>query len=195
MQIGFYFDQSRCIGCYACVAACRSWNQLPSEYPDLIQIISQERGKFPNVSLSFLFLTCFHCEQPACIAVCPSKLFVKRQEDGVVLVADHEKCTNCQLCVEACPYGALKIVINGKGTIMKCNFCIDRISKGLSPTCVNTCPTEALDAGLLVELSTKYGKLKEVDGFPDFRITKPSIVFRSESLKKVSPKMKVERSF
>jgi len=180
MQIGFYFDQSRCIGCYACVAACRSWKQLPPEYPDLIQIISHERGKFPSVWLSFLFLTCFHCEEPACVSACPSKLLVKRQENGIVLVACHEKCTNCQLCVDACPYGALKIVINGEAKIMKCDLCIDRISKGLSPACVSTCPTEALDVKTIAELSTKHGKLKEIDGFPDFRITKPSIVFRSK---------------
>ena len=184
MQIGFYFDQSRCTGCYACVAACRSWNQLDQEMPDLIQIVSQERGEFPNVSLSHLFLTCFHCAQPACIPACPDGLLVKRAEDGIVVITDPEQCTGCGLCVDSCPYDAPKMVTNGKVNIVMCNLCLDRLSEGKAPACVATCPTEALDAGPMDELMAKYGEARELEGFADYRQTNPSVVLRAMSLKK-----------
>ena len=184
MQIGFYFDQSRCIGCCACMAACRSWNQLDQEMPDLIRIVPQERGEFPNVSLSNLFLTCFHCIEPTCIPACPDRLLVKRAEDGIVVITDLEQCTGCQLCVEACPYGAPKVVTAGKVDILKCNLCLDRLSEGKAPVCVTTCPTEALDVGTMEELIAKYGELRELEGFADYRKTNPSIIFKARNLEK-----------
>ena len=185
MQIGFYFDQSRCIGCYACVAACRSWNQLDQEMSDLIQIASQERGEFTNVSLSHLFLTCFHCVEPPCIPACPDSLLIKRAEDGIVVITNHGRCTSCQLCVEACPYNAPKTVIGEEvNIIVKCNLCLDRLSEGRAPACVATCPTEALDVGPMDELIAKYGELRELEGFADYSQAHPSIVFRALSLKK-----------
>ena len=184
MQIGFYFDQSRCIGCYACVAACRSWQQLDQDMPDLIEIVSQERGEFPNVSLSHLFLTCFHCAEPSCIPACPDGLLVKRAEDGIVLIKEPELCTGCQLCVDACPYDAPKMVTGGKVSIVQCNLCFDRLSEGKAPACVATCPTEALDVGPMDELIRKAGAVRELEGFADYRQTNPSIIFRAMSLKK-----------
>ncbi|MFC1929601.1 4Fe-4S dicluster domain-containing protein [Chloroflexota bacterium] len=185
MQIGFYFDQSRCIGCYACVAACRSWNELDQEMPDMIEIVSKERGEFPDVSLTHLFLTCFHCDQPACIPACPDELLVKRAEDGIVVITDSEQCTNCGLCVEACPYGVPKMVTNGSTVkIVKCNLCLDRIGEGKAPVCVDTCPTEALDAGPMDELRAKYGETKDLEGFHNPSETSPSIIFRAMTLKK-----------
>lgn len=96
MQIGFYYDQSRCIGCDACVAACRSWNELKPEEPDIIELSSSERGEFPKVSLSHLFSPCLHCAEPRCAWVCPAEAITKN-EDGVV-VADREKCRTAGCC-------------------------------------------------------------------------------------------------
>ena len=28
-QIGLFFDQTRCTGCYACIVACKDWNDVP----------------------------------------------------------------------------------------------------------------------------------------------------------------------
>jgi anaerobic dimethyl sulfoxide reductase subunit B (iron-sulfur subunit) len=179
MQIGFYFDQSRCIGCDACMAACRSWHQLDQETPDLIQIVPQERGEFPNVSLSHLFLACFHCAEPTCIPACPEGLLVKRAEDGIVVLTEPELCTCCQLCVDACPYGAPKITASGKGKIVKCNLCLDRLSECKAPACVATCPNEAIDAGPMEALISKYGELRNLTGLPDYQKTKPSVIFRA----------------
>lgn len=183
MQIGFFFDQSRCIGCFTCVAACRSWNELDQGMPDLIEIVKQEQGKFPRVSMTHLFITCLHCAEPRCIPACPNGLLVKRAEDGIVVIYNPEQCTACQFCVEACPYGGPKMVTGDKINIVKCNMCLDRLIEGKSPACVANCPTEALDAGPMDELIAKYGGLRELEGFPDYRRTKPSIVLRARSYK------------
>lgn len=185
MQIGFYFDQSRCIGCYVCVAACRSWNQLEQELPDLIDLESQEKGEFPDVSLRHLFLTCFHCGQPSCVPACPEGILVQRAEDGIVVIADPDQCTKCMLCVEACPYDAPKVVAGAGKNIVKCDMCLDRLAQGRPPACVASCPTQALDVGPMEEMTARYGGLRELDGFADYRQTNPSVVFRAASVDKV----------
>ena len=30
-QMGFYFDQTRCIGCYTCSVACKDWHNIPEK--------------------------------------------------------------------------------------------------------------------------------------------------------------------
>lgn len=180
-QIAFYFDQSRCIGCYTCVAACRSWKQLDRISPDLIQIISREQGEFPNVFLSFLFLTCFHCAEPPCIPACPLNLIQKRVEDGIVVVKDPGQCTGCQICIEACPYGAPKLMErdSARFSVLKCDLCLDRLERGKSPVCVTSCPVEALDAGPMKALIAKYGGYGKVEGFSNDRKVDPSVIFRA----------------
>jgi anaerobic dimethyl sulfoxide reductase subunit B (iron-sulfur subunit) len=186
MQIGFYFDQSRCIGCFACIAGCRSWNQLDLQTPDLIQIVSQESGIFPKVSVLHLMFTCFHCSKPACIAVCPLDLIEKRAQDGIVIIHNADRCIGCQLCLDACPYDVLKLVERDeeKFRILKCNFCLDRLSESRPPACIASCPVEALDFGPRERLIAKYGELREVEGFPDYKKTNPSIIFKTKSFTK-----------
>ena len=187
MQIGFYYDQSRCMGCYACIGACRSWHELDQQIPNLITIVKQEKqkppqvGKLANLSLTHLFLACFHCAQPTCIPACPDELLVKRAEDGIVVITDPEDCTACQLCVEACPYEALKVFTGNTTNLFKCDLCVDRVSTGRPPACVTACPGKAIDVGPMEELVTKYGELRELEGFANYHQTKPSIVFRGMS--------------
>ncbi len=97
MQMGFYFNQSRCIGCYTCVVACKDWHDVPAGPASWIHILSTEKGKFPNPSLSHLFNACRHCADPLCVAVCPAQAISKRDEDGIVVV-DREKCREAARC-------------------------------------------------------------------------------------------------
>lgn len=177
MQIGFFFDQSRCIGCQNCVAVCRSRNQLGLEMPDIAQITSKEEGEFPDVSLSHLFVTCFHCSEPACISACPCGVLRKRDQDGVVFVADPESCSGCESCVETCPYGAIKVVNGDSVTILKCDLCLDRLDEGKPPACVSACPTAALEVGPMEVLLARSGGLRELDGLVRSEEIKPSVVF------------------
>ena len=61
MQLGFYFDQTRCTGCDACVVACKDWKDIPAGSVALCRIASLEEGNFPNPRISFYPLFCFHC--------------------------------------------------------------------------------------------------------------------------------------
>ena len=69
--------------------------------------------------------SCLHCEEPACVTVCPTGASYKRAEDGIVLV-DEANCIGCKLCSWACPYGAREFD-DDDGVMKKCTLCIDRI--------------------------------------------------------------------
>ena len=107
-QIGVYFDQTRCMGCDACVISCKQWHKLPPGPASWIRMKSIEEGLFPNPYLAFLPSRCFHCENPSCMPACPAGAIRKREEDGIVVV-DREKCLGrdaCgQACSNACPAG------------------------------------------------------------------------------------------
>ena len=84
MQIGFYFDQSRCIGCHTCAVACKDWNDVDAGPANWLQVISFEEGKYPNPSLTHLLIPCFHCANPACVDACPVNAISKRKKDGII---------------------------------------------------------------------------------------------------------------
>ncbi|MFH1382524.1 MAG: 4Fe-4S dicluster domain-containing protein [Chloroflexota bacterium] len=185
MQRGFYFDQSRCSGCDACTVACKQWHNHDRQVANWRWLTTLEEGKFPDVSVSFLTLTCLHCAHPACIEACPANAITKRKEDGVVLV-DQNKCLGKEacgsLCLEACSYQAPKFGTEANAKMEKCDFCLDRIDAGQEPMCVSACPLRALDAGPLDELKKKYGTLSKVPGFvPDAKLG-PAIVFKAKSV-------------
>ena len=96
-----------------------------------------------------LSLSCQHCENPACVEICPADAITKR-EDGTV-IADQSKCLGCQACQTACPYGVPQYR-EDDGTMIKCDGCADRRAVGLQPACAHTCFYNALYAGPLSEL-------------------------------------------
>jgi NADPH-dependent glutamate synthase beta subunit-like oxidoreductase len=91
MQVGFYFDQTRCAGCNACRVACKDWNDQPSGPASWMRINYREEGPFPNLFAGYLISNCYHCEEPVCAYICPNEALTKREEDGIVVV-DKEKC-------------------------------------------------------------------------------------------------------
>ncbi|WP_462115289.1 4Fe-4S dicluster domain-containing protein [Lysobacter xanthus] len=107
--------------------------------------------------------SCLHCEEPACVTVCPTGASYKRAEDGIVLV-DESKCIGCKLCSWACPYGAREYS-SVEGVMKKCTLCIDRIyNENLAeaerqPACVQACPTRARHFGDLADPESKVSKL------------------------------------
>ncbi|MET4730354.1 Fe-S-cluster-containing dehydrogenase component [Lysobacter enzymogenes] len=107
--------------------------------------------------------SCLHCEEPACVTVCPTGASFKRAEDGIVLV-DEDKCIGCKLCSWACPYGAREYS-PVEGVMKKCTLCIDRIyNENLSeaerqPACVQACPTRARHFGDLGDPDSAVSKL------------------------------------
>jgi anaerobic dimethyl sulfoxide reductase subunit B (iron-sulfur subunit) len=155
-QYAFLVNIGRCVQCEACVAACKTTHHL-----DLRQrwrkVITYWTGAFPSVSNKSFTIACQHCERPACVEVCGFSALSKRHQDGIV-VADKDACTGCAACADACPYGAIQL--SKEGTSQKCDFCLSRLDEGLVPSCVATCPTDALRFGTTDELARIKGELR-----------------------------------
>jgi len=180
-QIGFFINQSRCIGCHTCSVSCKDWYDIDAGSVNWIPVKKIERGKFPNPFLAYLPSPCYHCSDPACIKPCPSNAITKRDSDGIVIV-DREKClgnTFCSmLCLKACPYDAPQFGPEGDAKMQKCSLCVERLDKGQQAICVEACPMFAIDVGPMEDLRKKYGDSKDAEGFVYSEKLKPSIIMK-----------------
>ena len=65
-------DTKKCIGCHSCEVQCKSNKSLPVG-PKLCQVVAvgpQFVGELPKAA--YIFMPCFHCETPWCVAACPT---------------------------------------------------------------------------------------------------------------------------
>ncbi len=180
-QLAFHIDVSTCIGCKTCQVACQDKNNLPPQL--LLRRVFQYGGgswtmpgNVPvsnNVFTYSLSIACNHCEDPACMKVCPTAA-ISKDENGIVSI-DQTKCVGCRYCEWACPYGAPQFN-EEKGYMTKCDFCSDLLDKGENPACVDACPMRAIEYGELEELRAKYGSENEIEPLPTAEITHPSLV-------------------
>lgn len=179
MQLAFYFDQTRCTGCYTCVVACKDWHDVPAGPASWIRLKTIEKGKFPSPTLAFLVTPCYHCARPVCAAACPTGAIEKRNSDGIVIV-DQDLCLGkdrCDRCLKACQYKSPQFGAEENARMQKCDFCLERWSQGKLPICVNACPTLALDAGPQEAIEEKYGQRRSAEGFHYYEKVRPAIVF------------------
>lgn len=139
-------DVRKCIGCDACVAACKAERNTPlgvfntwvekHEIGVTDPITGETQVKVLNIPK-----LCNHCESPACVKVCPVHATFRDEGDGLVLQND-DRCIGCRLCEQSCPYGVR--YINPMSQVMdKCTWCDHRTRNGLKPACVDVCPTNA----------------------------------------------------
>ena len=148
----FVIDQSRCIGCEACVHACAECGTHRGQ--SLIHLDRVDRA----TSTQTAPMVCMHCEDPTCAQVCPADA-IKQTEEGIVQSALKSRCVGCSNCVLACPFGVPKYVADFD-QMMKCDMCTDRTSEGLTPMCASVCPSEALWFGTIEEFrDTRRGSL------------------------------------
>lgn len=169
VRYAMVIDVRRCSGCQACSIACKSEFDVPiGGVRSWVE--HHEAGIYPNSERRMLPRLCNHCSKPPCVDVCPEGVNAtyKRKEDGIVVV-DESKCIGCAKCVEACPYDARFMnpfkgdpkLTKGNGVADKCDFCLHRISQGVAPSCVNTCPGKARIFGDLNDPTSEVAKLVE----------------------------------
>ena len=144
-------DTDLCYGCFTCEVACKQEHRLAvgQHFIKVHQVGPMRVGS--KLKMDFVPMSCKHCSKPACVEACLEDAIYQRS-DGIVLITE-EKCTGCQLCIEACPFGALQY-ISEKNMVQKCDLCVERIDQGQLPSCVHHCPTGALifgDPNLLSE--------------------------------------------
>jgi len=210
---GMVIDLRKCIGCYSCMISCKQEHFLP---PGLFwnRVIIGEVGNYPAVSKLTYPVLCNHCSEAACVKACPTRATTRR-DDGIVII-DYDKCVGCRYCLIACPFqqrtyyadgqkeyfpgqGLTEYEIIGRelypletGTVMKCNFCAERIDAGIekglkpgtdreaTPACVIACPTEARVFGDLDDPNSEVSRqIREENGFqlhPEYG-TDPSVYY------------------
>ncbi|WP_418914791.1 4Fe-4S dicluster domain-containing protein [Adlercreutzia sp.] len=175
---GFYYDQTVCIGCRTCQVACKNKNQL--EVGTLFrQVHTFETGSFPNARVYHYAATCNHCENPACVAVCPNAAMFIDETDGTVQ-HDDTKCIGCEYCVKACPYGVPQY-IESKSKTHKCDACYQLRAIGEQPACVAGCPMRALEFGEIDELRAKHpDAVNQIAALPDASETNPSVAISAK---------------
>ncbi len=172
-KLGLVIDLDTCVGCHACVIACKEWNTggYGNALSDQQPYGAEPEGSFLNRIHTFEVVpeggqvldqtadtrvvhfpkSCLHCEDAPCVTVCPTGASYKRAEDGIVLV-DENKCMGCGLCAWSCAYGAREMDISA-GVMKKCTLCVDRIYNETIPevdripSCVRTCPAGARHFG------------------------------------------------
>ncbi len=153
MSKGILYDATMCVGCKQCEQACAQKNSLP--YDDKVAAESIQSDHKYTVVLSkgekYMRRLCQHCEDPACVSVCPVGALEKTKLGPVTYEAS--KCMGCRYCMAACAFGVPKYEwgkLNPK--VQKCIMCPDRVAAGQPTACAEACPTGA----------TKFGDLNEL---------------------------------
>lgn len=183
MRYGFAIDTKRCIGCHTCSVSCRIENNIPKNIwwnrvlTDGGEAMDTPEGQFPDATMGYVTVACQHCENPACVKVCPVGATYKDPETGLVR-QDYDKCIGCRMCMAACPYnvrvfnwgdpkrdpdfnyGDENVPVRGKGVMEKCTLCKERTDRGEVPMCVECCPTKARVYGDLDDPTSEISKLK-----------------------------------
>jgi formate dehydrogenase iron-sulfur subunit len=160
VKVAKLIDISKCIGCKACQSACMEWNDLRDAVGDNTGTYDNPRDltenswtvmKFfevePDGKLEWLIRKdgCMHCADPGCLKACPSPGAIVQYSNGIVDFHE-ENCIGCGYCVTGCPFNVPRIS-KKDSKAYKCTLCSDRVSVGLEPACIKTCPTGALVFG------------------------------------------------
>jgi formate dehydrogenase iron-sulfur subunit len=144
MSRGLLFDSTRCIGCGACSAGCKEANELPLPIEERTTAYTWTTVENRNgVNVRRL---CMHCQDPACVSVCPVGAMQKTELGPVIY--DSSLCIGCRYCIVACPFGVPKYQWDRPIPIVgKCILCRSRVAEGQPTACAAVCPTGATLSG------------------------------------------------
>lgn len=136
-------DLRRCIGCDACMVACKAEFDVPIGV-FRTWVPYKVVGTYPNVKKQFMPRLCNHCDNPPCVRACPVGATYKVEDGGFVL-QHYDRCIGCKACMASCPYNARFMLPKSRSytditsVVDKCTFCHHRVTQGLAPACVQTC--------------------------------------------------------
>ncbi len=131
-------DQTRCVGCDACVQGCADTH---GGVPRFVR-------QGPSAGGYAVANACMHCEEAPCLVNCPTEA-VLRKSSGEVVVSEI-LCVGCGTCTAACPYDNIRLVEMGLNAeqkeqsipvATKCDLCIGQEA---GPACVRACPHDAI---------------------------------------------------
>lgn len=170
--VGLLFDSTLCVGCKACVAACKEANNLPPEFStqdqlwdapldlsgktfNVIKMYKEGNGENKDAEtngFAFNKASCMHCIDPSCVSACPASAMTKDPVTGIVGY-NKDACIGCRYCVAACPFGVPRFQYDSATPqISKCQLCKHRMKDGKYAACAEVCPTGA----------TLFGKVKDL---------------------------------
>jgi len=183
-ELGMLYDATRCVGCKACMSACKRVNgdygslayerggndedglwdapqDLSGSSRTLIKLYKESPQRWSYVKYS-----CMHCQKPSCVSVCPVSAMTKDKITGVV---DYNKntCIGCRYCQVACAFGIPRFQWDKTvPQIVKCDLCKNtNLKKNGISACAETCPTGAITFGKRRELlADARNRLKEQPG-------------------------------
>ncbi len=186
--LGLLYDGTLCIGCRACIKACKDANGMDPEFNAVFEGSDDAywdapldiSGKTLNIikayrdgtglnkdqvedGYAFTKVSCYHCVDPSCVSACPVSAMTKDTMTGIVSY-NVDACIGCRYCVAACPFNVPRFTFESAyPRITKCQLCAHRIPEGNYAACAEVCPTGATLYGPVVDLVAEIERRRALE--------------------------------
>src|ERR1700737_1806134 len=136
-----------------------------------IQKISGHAGSVPGEDTQRAFTVCKLIDTTTCIGCKACEVACMEWND----LPFGE--TGCGYCITGCPFNIPKFNQETK-RVFKCTLCVDRVSEGLEPACIKSCPTGCLHFGTKDDMKdlaeTRATQLRDNFGFEKAGVYDPA---------------------